>query len=162
MQVRPNRYMHNSIHGVHSLTGMDLITGMGLKSWILLALTCTLCPGLSLSTPLWITRSSFHKKLSSPLSVDITIVHMHTQLTMYYIRPFQYDCTSRWLYVLVLVALLSVLITSREYTCIFTFYTLPWHWTVCKFQKRNKWGKAFYSFHPHGTICFVTADGKLV
>ena len=28
-------YMHNSIHGVHSLTGMDLmdlITGMGLKS----------------------------------------------------------------------------------------------------------------------------------
>ena len=20
----------------------------------------------------------------------------------------------------------------------------------------------FYSFHPHGTICFVTADGKLV
>ena len=157
MAIRPNRYMHNSIHGVHSLTGPL----MGLKSWILLALTCTLCPGLSLSTPLWITRSSFHKKLSSSLSIDITIVHMHTRLTMYYIRPFQYDCTSRWLYVLVLVALLSVLVTSREYTCIFTFYTLPRRWTVCKFQKRNKWGKAFYSFHPHGTICSVTADGKL-
>ena len=32
MQIRPNKYMHNSIHGVHSLTGMDLIIGMGLKS----------------------------------------------------------------------------------------------------------------------------------
>ena len=42
---------------------------------------------------------------------------------MYYIRPFQYDCTSRWLYVLVSVALRSVLVTSREYTCVFTFYT---------------------------------------
>ena len=85
----------------------------------------------------------------------------HTRLTMYYIRPFQYDCTSRWLYVLVLVILWSVLVTSREYTCIFTFYTLPWRWTVCKFQKRKKWGKAFYSVHPYGTICFLTADRKL-
>ena len=74
----PKTYMHKSIHGVHSLTGMDLITGMGLKSWILLALTYTLCPGLSLSTPLWITRSSFHKKLSYSLSIDITIVHICT------------------------------------------------------------------------------------
>ena len=153
--------MHNSIHGVHSLTGMDLITRMGLKSWILLALTYILCPGLSLSTPSWKTRSSFHKKLSSSLSIDITIVHMHTGLTMYCIRPFQYDYTSRWLYVRILVALLSVLVTSREYTYIFMFYTLPWRWTVCKFQKRNQWGQAFYSFHPHGTICFVTADRKL-
>ena len=53
-------------------------------------------------------------------------------------RPFQYDCTSRWLYVLVLVALRSVLVTSREYTCIFKFYRLLWRWTVCKFQKRKK------------------------
>ena len=25
-------YMHNSIHGVHSLTGLDLMTGMDIKS----------------------------------------------------------------------------------------------------------------------------------
>ena len=37
--------MHNSIHWVHSLTGIDLITGMEL------ALTYTLCPGVSLATP---------------------------------------------------------------------------------------------------------------
>ena len=65
MQIRPKEDIHNSIHGVHSLTGMDLITGMDLKRWILLALT--LCPGVLLSTPSWITRSSFHKKLSSSL-----------------------------------------------------------------------------------------------
>ena len=92
---------------------------------------------------------------------DIIMFQLHTRLTMYYIRPFQYDCTSRWLYVLVLVALRSVLVTSREYTCIFTFYTLLWRRTVCKFQKRKIWGKAFYSFYPYGTICFVTADRKL-
>ena len=56
--------------------------------------------------------------------------HDHTRSTMYYIKPFQYDCTSRWLYVLVLVALRSVLVTSRKYVCICTFYTLPWRWTV--------------------------------
>ena len=67
-----------------------------------------------------------------------TICIDHTRLTIYYIRPLQYDCTSRWLYALVLVALRSVLVTGREYTCIFTFYTLPWRWTACKFQKRRK------------------------
>ena len=29
------------------------------------------------------------------------------------------------------------------------------------FRSEKKWGKAFYSFHPYGTICFVTADRKL-
>ena len=38
MHIRPNKCMHNSIHGVHSLTGMDLITGMGRKK---LNITCT-------------------------------------------------------------------------------------------------------------------------
>ena len=51
MQIRPKKYIC-IIHGVHSLTGMDLITGKDLKSSILLALTYTLCPGVSLSTPL--------------------------------------------------------------------------------------------------------------
>ena len=65
----------------------------------------------------------------------MTVLYItHTRLIMYYIRPFQYDWTSRWLYVLVLFALRSVLVTSREYSYIFTFYTLPWRWTVCQFH----------------------------
>ena len=26
---------------------------------------------------------------------------------------------------------------------------------------RSETNEVFYSFHPHGTICFLTADGKL-
>ena len=37
----------------------------------------------------------------------------HTRLTMYICRPFQYDCTSRWPYELVLVALRSVKVSLR-------------------------------------------------
>ena len=33
---------------------------------------------------------------------------------MYYIRPFQYDCTSRWLYVLVLVAVYLLQVESTR------------------------------------------------
>ena len=29
------------------------------------------------------------------------------------------------------------------------------------FRSKKKGGKAFYSFHPYGTICFVTVDRKL-
>ena len=71
-----------------------------------------------------------------------TYIKKHTRLTMYYIRPFQYDCTSSWLYGLVLVPLRSVLVTRREYTCVFTLYTLPWRWTVL-ISEAKKICKAF-------------------
>ena len=38
---------------------------------------------------------------------------LHTWLTMYICRPFQYDCTSRWPYEFVLVALRSVVVSLR-------------------------------------------------
>ena len=100
---------------------------------------------------MWTTKAQFslriHAVWAAPLlfaALKVTrftaqsYSSIHTRLTMYYIRPFQYDCKSRWLYVLVLVALRSVLVTGREYTCMFTFYTLPWRWTACKFQKQKK------------------------
>ena len=70
--------------------------------------------------PIFFNRFNF-------FTILLSFLYFHTRLTMNYVRSFQYDCTSMWLYVhvLVLVALRSVLVTSREYTCIFTFYTLP-------------------------------------
>ena len=75
----------------------------------------------------------------------------HTRLTMYIYRPFQYNCTSRWPYELVFVALRSVVVSLR---CVLVTMPMERFWfrsglsrrTFIWWMKQGKTGKISQTF----------------